>query len=183
MATKSTGAAATKLDSFDISILGDKELQRALDELPRTVQKRILTGVMTKAGNQIIKPAVLAAVPVDTGLLKAKLSEEKFKVVARQGGQKLRAGMPMPTREAMGIGKLNLTKMERKLIKWGLKKKPKEWWYYPAHVEYGHGSVPAHSYIRKPTDDNANRVFAMIGRLLGPAIERAAARLAAKAAK
>ena len=136
---------------FDISILGDKELSRKLDALPKNVQRKLL-GRALKLGGKLLKPKVVAAVPVDTGLLKQMMQKQNFKAVKANRRGDIRIGMPMPTREQMGIG-------------------PDEKYYYPAHVEYGHGNVPAKSYIRKPVDENAQMFHAEVGRALGAEIE------------
>lgn len=136
---------------FDISLLGDKELSRKLDLLPKKVQRTLL-GRALKIGGKLLKPKVIAAVPVDTGLLKQMMEKQNFKVYKAKRRGDIRMGMPMPTRDQMGIA-------------------PGGKWYYPAHVEYGHGNVPAKSYIRKPIDENAQMFHTEVGRALGAQIE------------
>lgn len=136
---------------FDITVLGDKKLQGKLDALPRTVQRKLIGRAIKKAGTEVLKPRVLDRVPVDTGALKTAMARQKFKAVKGRRGQ-LKIAMPLPTREQLDIA-------------------PGAKWYYPAHVEYGHGNVPPQSYIRAPVDENASRFFSVAGSQLGREIE------------
>jgi len=118
---------------FDISMLGDKELEKKLGRLEDKVQTKIMRGAMRKTMT-VIKKRVVAAVPVATGKLKAAMKAQKIKSSKRSRKNKnIRISLPFPTRAELGIP------ADAKH-------------YYPAAVEYGHGSVPPHSYIRKPTD-------------------------------
>jgi hypothetical protein len=46
--------------------------------------------------------------------------------------------------------------------------------YYPAILEYGHGTVPAKSYLRATIDDNATAELRRVGDDIGKGIERKA---------
>jgi len=134
---------------IDISLIGDKELQRKLNKLARDVQIRLLGSAMKNTGNKILRAPIAAAVPVKSGRLKAAMGKQKFKIFR---GKTSGARLEMPPRAALGID-------------------PQDKYYYPVHVEYGHGNVPPHSFLRKPVDENAARWRAAVGAELGRKIE------------
>lgn len=142
-------AASTGQNFIDVTLLGDKELQRKLNHLARNVQRKVVRISMKKAGNEILRPAIVAAVPVKTGALKAAMAKEQFKVLS---GRRTGVKLAMPPRDRLAMD-------------------PNDKYYYPTHVEYGHGNVPPHSYIRKPVDANANQWRNRVGQFMGTAIE------------
>lgn len=139
---------------FDITALGLEALQKKFEELPTTVERKILLDAMKKAGTEVVLPAVVAATPVLTGLLKEQMARQKIKSYVRKRGF-IKLGVPMPRR-----GQMNIAEDSK--------------WYYPAYVEYGHKNVPAHSYIRAPVNANKQAFFAKVGEVLGSSIEAAA---------
>ncbi len=150
--------------AFDIALDGEKELLQALGKLPEKTQRRIVPAAMRRGLKEIVLPAllqVLAAGPPkpnpDKDRRRNAMAIAKIK---RSGkGGLLRMGYALPERGTLGIDA-----------------KSKD--YYPAFLEYGHGSVPAYSYIRKPADDNATRVFKLLGATIGKGITREAKKLA-----
>lgn len=149
---------------FLLALDGEKALLKTLATLPDKVQKRIVPAAMKTGLREIVRPEmlrVLAAGPPLPGVKSGKLLAAMSAVKLKQEGRKglTRVGYLLPERELLGID-------------------PKSKDYYPAFVEYGHGSTPAYSYIRKPLDQNANRVFRLLAGAIGRGITREAKKLA-----
>lgn len=142
--------------TFDISVLGDKALERDLAALPNTLQKAALAPAL-KAGGKVILREIKALTPVLTGRLKAGIKL----VSGGRSRSRVRWIIATPTRKFLGIPK-------------GAKH------YYPAAVEYGHGNVPAHSFLRRGYDNTENQAFAVIRRELDLSILRVANRFLRK---
>ena len=107
----------------DISMTGDKLLQKKLKRLEFNTQKKIIRNAINRAILPV-RDKAKALVPFDTGLLeqsiKRKTSSRKGKASARiRTGTRSELGIPL---DAKG--------------------------YYPAIVEYGTSTQPAYSYMR-----------------------------------
>lgn len=144
----------------DISIVGDKALQRKLKRLAGKVQRKVVRVALRKAARRIreriIQNVSGAPVGVITGEYRAAWKSSKV----RAGGGKrglIRLGIAFPSREILGIA-------------------PEDKSYYPAAIEYGHDGVPAHPHVRPAVDDNIDAERRKIGRDIGKAIEREAKR-------
>ena len=134
--------------TFDISVLGDKALERDLRALPKELQKDALDSAL-KAGGEVILAEVAALTPVRSGRLKKGLR-------LKRGGRSMRRVrwfIRTPTRKALRIAE------DAK-------------YYYPAAVEYGHGNVPAKSFLRRGYDNAEEKAFAVIRRELDLGILR-----------
>jgi HK97 gp10 family phage protein len=134
--------------SIDISMLGDRELEKTLARLPDVAQKRVVRKAFTKGG-RVVLAAVKRHTPVKTGALKKGIKSRAGK--ARRGAV-VRSVM-LPYREELGIP------ADAKH-------------YYPAAVEYGHGNVPPHSFLRKGYDEVEEQVFSLVKREIGDGIQR-----------
>ena len=133
----------------DISLLGDKALQRKLDALggkAKTVFNRV-----ARESAKRIRIEIAMNTPVKTGTLRAAMLNAKIRLLSVAAG----IGILMPTREEVNIA-------------------PDDEYYYPFHVEYGHGSVPAHSYIRRTVDTVVGDELRIVARRLGEEITKEA---------
>ena len=115
---------------IDISLLGDKALQRKLNRLPQKIQKKVMRQALREGARPILAAAKTNA-PVDTGRMKASLKLRSHKARRGNFGVEVRTG----TRTELGIPEGATS-------------------YYPYSVEFGHGNVPAHPFMRPALDDN-----------------------------
>jgi HK97 gp10 family phage protein len=112
------------MSSFvDISVVGDKELQKKLKRLDIKLQKKIVRNAISRAILPV-KHKAKSLVPVESGLLKKSIKRKTGvkKGVARARivtGTRIELGIPI---DAKG--------------------------YYPAAIEYGTQHQPAKSYMR-----------------------------------
>jgi len=155
--------------AINISMLGDRELQRMLDKLPDKVQRKIVRKAMKDSAERL-RPEIIRRlsgdpVGVDTGTLR-----DAFRTVQVKSHGKadlIRFGFPFPTRDALDIA-------------------PEDKWFYPSAIEYGyiHGKsgeyVPPRPFMRTAVDDNYDREIRLIGKFVGQGVTREAARLARK---
>lgn len=125
---------------IDIRLLGAKDLQRKLNRLELKTGKKIVRRALRKGGRPVLATAI-AGCPVKTGRLKKSLVLKARKPHRGYFGVEVRTG----TREELGIA-------------------PDDKSFYPASVEYGHGNVPAHPYLRPAMDANRERAKGIITR-------------------
>lgn len=112
-----------KADFLDISMLGDKKLQRKLKRIDISLQRRGLRMAMRK-GMTLVKNRARQLAPYKTGALKKSI---KVKQRSRRGISSTR--VVTGTRAELNID-------------------PGEKYYYPAVLEYGGRQVPAKSFMR-----------------------------------
>lgn len=134
----------------DISLIGDKELERKLRKLPPKVQKQVVRPALVKVAKRA-RDDITAAMPVDTG----KLKSLGMKVV------------PIKRSRSGGIGRLVQTPTKEEL---GIPNDSKS--YYPAHVELGHsikggGKVADKPYIRGTMKTNRPKYLSFLRREIG----------------
>lgn len=125
--------------AFDLSILGDRALQRRIKKLERKVQRKMLSSVLRDSAKRI-KPKIVErfkqVTTEQTGQTSTAL--QGMKVRSAGGGRNAaRIGIEWPTRDELGIP-------------------PDARSFYPAAIEYGHGSVAARPFVR-PAVDNDSR--------------------------
>jgi len=146
--------------AVEFRLIGDKELNRALHQMPLTAQGKVVRASMRKSMARV-KQAVAAATPVDTGRLKTAIAKAKTKSVGKRGT--IRIGFVMPTRDELGIP------ADAK-------------GYYPVVLEYGSDvqGKPALRFIRDTTDQIAPSEIDSLSRDLASAITTEWARLATK---
>lgn len=145
--------------SVNISLLGDKELERKFAQLDLKMQKKLAKAVIGKA----IKPVLAKAkslVPVGEyppgsgrtgGALKNSLHIKQVRGKGKIIGSKVTTG----TRKELGID-------------------PKEKAYYPASVEYGHPGAAAKPYLRPAIDSQKGTLLEILASELGKLVEVAA---------
>lgn len=109
---------------MDISILGDKKLQRKLKRMDTQLQKKIVRKSMQDAMKPV-KSAAKAYAPVDRGLLKRSI---RTKSKSKRGT--IRVSITTGTRDQLGIPATAKG-------------------YYPAAIEYGTRKQPAKPYMRR----------------------------------
>lgn len=148
--------------AVDISILGAKELERALSLLPDKVQRSVVSSANLKVAKKI-HPETVRRVPVDTGKLKAALQAQNKPRKKTQATAVIYM-LDLPTRAALGID-------------------PADPWYYPAIVEYGYTAkggrqVPPHSYIRAAVDEMIDVWHGMMRHDINKGIEKQMRKLA-----
>ena len=132
---------------IDISILGDKKLQRQLIGLVPKLQKRAFKDAAKRALVSVLADA-RRRVPVKSGRLKRSL-----KIKPLKGG--IGAIVSTGTRKALRID-------------------ANDPYYYPAAIEYGTKGKDARPFLRPALLNRTEEVLRIFGRELGPAIERAA---------
>ncbi len=142
----------------DIRIFGDKAVARMLAKLPDKMQKTAVRIPMRKSAKRM-KAAIVAAVPVKTGRLKAAMRAEKLLLTQNKRTGLIQYTIDLPPRAAVGID-------------------PKDEFYYPTHLEFGHGNVPPHSFIRAPVNRMQDAEIAQMGRDIGKETIRLAKKLA-----
>lgn len=154
---------------LDISIQGDKALQRTFDALSGAKQRQQVRAVMGKSTTSF-KRMVMAKVSAGhfdkgyaTGTLQKAMKAQKrylskiSKTYRKYGF--VGAIWPLPTRIAIGVD------AEAK-------------GYYPAHTEYGwkHAisgkHIPANSFMRSTMNENKGRLLKQIAKDMGKAIDK-----------
>ena len=156
---------------IDISILGDKELSRALSRLPDRIQRKVVRQSLRKSAkraNTYIGQNI-SGIPVspDTGTWLMTQSAQK-----PQPGKRSRTGvrieLPYPTREELGIS-------------------PTDKWFWPSALEYGttksrggRGPLPAFAPVRRAINENTAKEHQLMGTEIGRGIEREARRAFAR---
>lgn len=152
--------------AVDISILGDKALERKLAALGSPArQKKAVRPALRKSAKRIKAAMVqnLSGLVADpqTGALRAAMAKQKIIALRRSRGSiGVGIGQPefsMPGRADVGID-------------------PKDPYYYPRHVEYGHPGVAPRPYIRSAVDRNRDSELAKIGADIGKGTEKVAAK-------
>lgn len=150
---------------IDISVLGDKQLERDLARFVPSAQKGILRKVLRASGKRqkarLVANLSGGVVKPESGRWLRATIAEPVRAIQRT---RLRIGVAfsMPTRQQLGID-------------------PKDKSFYPAAIEYGYTKkngdrVAAKRPIRRAVDDHAKEETAILARELGQGIERAAAK-------
>lgn len=135
--------------AVDISVLGDKSLERKLGRLTDKTQKRLVRKALRRSGKRIWNRVLLNASGVvineDTGALVNALEETK--PVSRSSRGVLEIGFKWPTRAALGIP-------------------PTAKGYYPTALEYGTRKRPPRPFVRRAVNANMDREIERIRREL-----------------
>lgn len=141
---------------FDIRMIGDQELIQRFLNLETKTQRKVL-GPALRRHAKVVKERIIANVPVDTGLLRDAF--RKTKIRSASGRRRIRVGVTWPTPESLGIA-------------------PDSKYYYPKHVEYGHGlfgtsvHVQARPYLRPAIDHHVKEDTRTLARFVGEGIEK-----------
>lgn len=148
--------------NFDISVLGDKDLERRLHKLDTKHQGKAVRPALRDSAKRLrvevlenISKLTHSPSDVLTGTLGAAFAKVKVKAVARDR-REVRIGLPLPERTLLGD-----------------KAEPP---YYPTAVEYGHEGlaragkgpkVRPYPYIRPAVDNNREREIRHIAEDIG----------------
>lgn len=138
-------------DYIDVSMFGDKKLQRKLGRLVIQTQRKIVRGAMRKSMKPV-KDRAQSLAPVKTSRLRNSIHQKQ-----RTKKGITRAFVSTGTREDLGI-------------------KPNAKGYYPAVIEYGTRTQAAKSYLRRALGEMKTKVINTAGRLIGDGIEKEARR-------
>ena len=139
---------------IDISIVGDKALERALRRLPTPASQRKAVRPALRASVKRVRPKIAAAAPVLTGDMREKLAKAKIRSVGKRGEFKFATLQPDDKDDAIAL-RAN---------------------------EYGSAKrgIPPRGFIRRTVDVNKQAEVKLIGRDIGTGIEKEWARLARK---
>ena len=134
-------------DFIDISIVGDKKLQRKLSRIALAAQRKIVRQSINRAMLPV-RDRARQYVPVDTGRLKAsikRVSRTRRGVSASRiiTGGKAELGIPV---NAKG--------------------------YYPAAIEYGSRHQPAQSFLRRAMTELKNSTLRKTGEFIDHYLRR-----------
>lgn len=133
----------------DISVLGDKQLQKNLKKLAVDVQQKITRKALRKAGKETLFMAKLKA-PVRTFNLVTNISlSSSLKKKTGNIGVYVKTG----TREKMGIPKSDK-------------------YYYPAYVELGTKKMSAKPYLRPAMEATRSSNTELIKKEIGNSINK-----------
>jgi HK97 gp10 family phage protein len=145
--------------NVDISILGDKLLEKKLSGLADKGQRKVVRAAMRKAATRARKRIVQNIQReglAKTGTMMQAFKKTKIKSASNNRNM-IRIGPELPTRAALGID------ADAK-------------GYYPIALEYGYARRPATPFIRPAIDNHKDEEFKIIGRDIGKGIEREARR-------
>lgn len=137
---------------IDITVLGDKQLEKALAAMPAALQKKAVRPALREQAKRergyIIENLSGKKVSPDTGAWLAGMKHAKIRALKRSRTM-MGYRVSYPTREELGIG-------------------PTDKYFYPAAVEYGHtgnrGTVQAFRVVRDAVDEHARGDFPKIAR-------------------
>lgn len=136
----------------DISVFGDKALERALGSFEPRIQKKVMRQVIRASAKRNKGHVSQAwAQHADEGTMAAAMKATKVKAGKRSRSQ-MRIEWPLPSGEKKGhaLGKIHNA------------------------VEYGHGNVPAKAYTRRAVNAHTNEEYAEMARHTGRGVEREA---------
>jgi HK97 gp10 family phage protein len=167
--------------AVDISLLGDRKLERMLKRLQPNVQKKVVRKA-TREGAKTIAAEAKRNAPVQFGGAMRNKQTGRFETSQYQpGGQvgkpgELRRGIKV--RAIPGLGNIGHYARTGTREEMGISESSK--WYYPAHVEFGHTSrgttVPANPFLRNAADSKASSVLGRMHRRIWQGVLREAKR-------
>jgi len=143
--------------NVDISILGDKDLERKLSRIADKGQRKVVRAAIRKAATRARKRIVQNIQReglVDTGRMMQAFKKTKI-VSASNNRNMIRVGPRLPTRSELGID------ADAK-------------GYYPTALEFGYALRPATPFIRPAIDEHKDEEIKVIGSDIGKGIEREA---------
>lgn len=169
-------SVSSKKGDLELSLVGDKELEKALHALEAVVQKRVMTKALRVIAKQVLTDAK-ALVPVDSGWLKRNLKVRAMKRSRRRFG--IQVVLPLmgqwddhkkarskkdKAREAVGMAKAQGPGNRA------------------MHVEFGTRNMAARPYLRPALNKQrqGNRGLKNIGAVLWEELAKEAKKQAAK---
>ena len=149
--------------AVDITLLGDKSLERMLAALPRVSQKKAVRPALRACAKRL-KADLLAnisgpIIEIRTGRYRSAMVAERVHALKRIRGL-IGVAFDMPTRVALGIS-------------------PEDKHYYPFALEYGDSrrGLPPKAPIRRTVDEHKDVELRRIGTAVGKDIEKQARKL------
>ena len=143
--------------SVDIRVLGVPALERALRNLAPVAERKVVRQALRKsavrAKKRIVDNLSGVKVQVQTDTLRPAFKKAKIRGETKRG--RIRVGVVFPERDQLGIG-------------------PDDKHYYPIAVEFGHGNVPPHPFLRPAIDEHKASEYRLIARDIGNGIEKQA---------
>lgn len=138
-----------KIIGLSAEVLGSEELIKAFEALEPRLQGKTFRAATTQA-TKLIRKAVLARVPVDSGNLKKGIKARSLPRSRKTIGR----AVYLPERAALGIDK-------------------DDKWYYPAFAEYGTRRQPAKPFLRPAYDANEQAALEVLRREIRKGIDEA----------
>lgn len=152
---------------FDLRMIGDKEVVRAMQGLAKEVQVKVMRGSLRKSAerlkNQILLNASGPIVDEDTGAMVAAFEAARIGTRVRPGGTV--AFVKLPSRVALGIPRSQG------------RDPAKDTEYYPTILEFGQPTQPPRPFMRKAVNDLEEQEYKRIGNDLGKGVTRVWKRL------
>lgn len=148
------------MPTIDISMIGDKALQKTLNDLATKEAAKITRVALRKESYRArrrVADNIETEGLVDSGRMLAGYKSAKVKSAGRRG--LIRIGIENPTRDQLGIS-------------------ADDKHYYPYAVEFGHDNAPAHPFIRPAIDNHKDESYRKIGQDMADGIVRAARKAA-----
>jgi HK97 gp10 family phage protein len=122
---------------LSMALEGDKETLDAFNALTGPEKTKARRSAMKKAAKEAVLPSVKSNIKVRTGTLMNAIT------VIPGGRNFIGAYVGIKDRAAVGVS-------------------PEDKHFWPAAVEFGHGDVPAYSYLRKGLDESTGRAKRII---------------------
>lgn len=152
---------------FDLRMIGDKEVERALGALPRELQTKTVRTALRKSGGRVKTELLLnltgRILEEETGALVAAYEMQPVRT-RRQPDGTVVASIKTPTQVQLGLPRPRhdpTIDVE----------------HYGMIQEYGQPDQPPRPFMRKAVDDNVEREHRLIGQDVGAGTERAWRRL------
>lgn len=139
---------------IDISMFGDKELERALAKLPTAASQKKTVRPALRDSVKHLRPKIAAASPFLTGHMRETLAKAKIRAVGKRGILKYGTLQPEDKDDAIAVRANEYGSVKR--------------------------GIPPRPFIRPTVDANRQSEFGLIGRQIGKGIEREWARLVKK---
>ncbi len=133
---------ASKSKAFDISVVGDKRLQRRMRGLTPKIQGKVLRPALRKTAKVALAP-IKAAAPRRTGALAKGLKVRAVKGKRSRGGRRVGVGIHTPPRDKLGIS-------------------PDDPYYYPAAIELGTEKLAGTAFMRGPFRSLRDRMLRVL---------------------
>lgn len=162
------------MTAVSIKIDGLKELQRALELLPKEIQGRPLKSAVSAGAKVILDEAINKAPVGETGNLRKALYRYRSRSQSTVGKETYLVGV----RKGKGI--YGNTRLNRRLGRVGKKYTTQGEAYYWRFVEFGTSKMSAKPFLRPAFESQKERAVQIIKERLGKAIEAQARKLIRK---
>jgi HK97 gp10 family phage protein len=153
---------------------GLKELQNALKELPKEIQKRPLRSAVSAGAKVIADEAIKKAPQGETGNLRKSIYRYRSRRQSTTGKETFLVGV------RKGKAKFVDNSRNRRLGRVGKTYQTQGEAYYWRFVEFGTSSQPARPFLRPAFENSKERAVQVMKERLGKAIETQARKLARK---